>query len=205
MANSTNLNAPSISNSIPRPLHGQRSVPVQKSPRKKFLYSNRYLYWPDYYNPMTTIRQWSGRPGLNPRLSHTKDFKNGTWHRLAQQYKVLSRVKWINPGKGVAPSPTPQCGRYWKGSLLVAINWGSQLLLLRRQDVYFLSFLKSLNNLTHLWSTSKCRDILIEIPPYYIINKRKYRKTLNPWAPMYKKSTSNITDTFLNSYNTFFQ
>ena len=26
-----------------------------------------------------------------------------------QHYKVLSRVKWSNPGKGVAPSPTPRC------------------------------------------------------------------------------------------------
>ena len=25
-----------------------------------------------------SIRQWSGRPGFNPRSSHTKDFKNGT-------------------------------------------------------------------------------------------------------------------------------
>ena len=25
-----------------------------------------------------------------------------------------SRVKWINPGKGVAPSPTPWCSSYWK-------------------------------------------------------------------------------------------
>ena len=33
------------------------------------------------------------------------------------QYKVLSRVKWGNPGKGVVPSPTPQCSSYGKGSL----------------------------------------------------------------------------------------
>ena len=26
-----------------------------------------------------------------------------------------SRVKWSNPGKGVAPSSTPQCSSYWKG------------------------------------------------------------------------------------------
>ena len=26
-----------------------------------------------------------------------------------QQYKVLSRVKWSNPGKGVVASPTPRC------------------------------------------------------------------------------------------------
>ena len=45
-----------------------------------------------------------------------------------QQYKVLSRVKWSNPGKGVAPSPTPRCCSYWKGSLLVALDSGYQLL-----------------------------------------------------------------------------
>ena len=32
----------------------------------------------------------------------------------------ISRVKWSNPGKGVAPSPTPRCSSYWKGSLQVA-------------------------------------------------------------------------------------
>ena len=25
-----------------------------------------------------SVRQWPGRPGFNPRSSHTKDFKNGT-------------------------------------------------------------------------------------------------------------------------------
>ena len=29
-----------------------------------------------------SIRQWSGRPGFNPRSHHTKDFKNGTWYLL---------------------------------------------------------------------------------------------------------------------------
>ena len=41
-------------------------------------------------------------------------------------YKV-SRVKWSNQGKGVAPSPTPQCSSYWKGSLRVTLDYGSQL------------------------------------------------------------------------------
>ena len=30
-----------------------------------------------------SVRQWSGRPGFNPRSRHTKDFKNGTWYLLA--------------------------------------------------------------------------------------------------------------------------
>ena len=38
--------------------------------------------------------------------------------------RYVSRVKWSNPGKGVAPSPTPWCNSYWKGSLLVANLYG---------------------------------------------------------------------------------
>ena len=40
-----------------------------------------------------------------------------------------SRVKWSNPGKGVAPFPTPRCSSYWKGSLRVTLNKGHQLYL----------------------------------------------------------------------------
>ena len=40
--------------------------------------------------------------------------------------KYVSRVKWSNPGKGVAPSPTPGYSSYWKGSLLVALDYGHQ-------------------------------------------------------------------------------
>ena len=41
--------------------------------------------------------------------------------------RYVLRVKWRNPGKGVAPSPTPRCTRYWKGRLLVALDYGHQL------------------------------------------------------------------------------
>ena len=45
-----------------------------------------------------------------------------------QWYKV--RINLSNPGKGVAPSHTPQCSSYWKGSLLVAFDFDQQLYLL---------------------------------------------------------------------------
>ena len=45
-----------------------------------------------------------------------------------RNYKV--RVKWSNPGKGVAPSPTPWCSSYRKGSLRVTLDYGRQLYLL---------------------------------------------------------------------------
>ena len=44
--------------------------------------------------------------------------------------RYASRVKWSNPGKGVPSSPTPWCSSSWKGSLLVALDYGRQLYLL---------------------------------------------------------------------------
>ena len=41
--------------------------------------------------------------------------------------RYRSRVKWSNLGKGVAPSPTPWCSSYWKGSLRVTLDYGRQL------------------------------------------------------------------------------
>ena len=41
-----------------------------------------------------------------------------------------SRVKWSNPGKGVALFPTPWCSSYRKGSLRVTLDYGRQLYLL---------------------------------------------------------------------------
>ena len=61
--------------------------------------------------------------------------------------RYVSRVKWSNPGKGVAPSPTPRCSSYWKGSLLVALDYGRQLYLYLCIKIWFvfrLSFFKTL-------------------------------------------------------------
>ena len=51
------------------------------------------------------------------------------------------RVKWRNPGNGEAPSLTPWCSSYWKGSFWVTIDYGCQLYFLLLKQ----SFLK--NNL----------------------------------------------------------
>ena len=44
-----------------------------------------------------------------------------------QHYKVMIKVKWSNPGKGVAPSLSPWCSSYRKGSLHVTLDYGRQL------------------------------------------------------------------------------
>ena len=41
--------------------------------------------------------------------------------------RYVSRVKWSNPGKGVAPSLTPRCSSYWKGSLLDVLDYSCRL------------------------------------------------------------------------------
>ena len=41
-----------------------------------------------------------------------------------QHYKAQIKRKWSNPGKGVAPSPTPQCSSNWKRGIRVALDYG---------------------------------------------------------------------------------
>ena len=43
---------------------------------------------------------------------------------ILSNISYVSRVKWRHPGKRVAPS---QCSSYWKGSLLVTLDYGRQL------------------------------------------------------------------------------
>ena len=57
---------------------------------------------------------------------------------ILSNIRYALRVKWSNPGKGLAPSLTPQCSSYWKGSLLVALDYDRQLFLLT--FYIFLSF-----------------------------------------------------------------
>ena len=45
------------------------------------LFNDPYIYSFNIF--ISSVRQWPGRPGFNPRSSHTKDFKNGTWYHLA--------------------------------------------------------------------------------------------------------------------------
>ena len=54
------------------------------------------------------------------------------WHLIPpcltlSNIRYVSKIKWRNPGKGVAPSPTPRCSSYWKGSLRVTLDYGRQL------------------------------------------------------------------------------
>ena len=92
--------------------------------------------------------------------------------------RYITRVKWSNSGKGVAPYPTPRCSSYWKGSLLVALDYGCQLYFLllfhhswRRKKRCICDFPKSINtnwnaNSSRNWTrvpTVKCISIEVII------------------------------------------
>ena len=79
-----------------------------------------------------------------------------------------SRVKWSNPGRGVAPSSTPWCSSYWKGNLRVTLDYVCQLLLYLYQKKIFSRVEKytSSTYTWHCWSKDKIINILLWIPTY---------------------------------------
>ena len=50
-----------------------------------------------------------------------------------------SRVKWSNSGNGVAPFPTLWCCSYWKGSLLVPLDYNRQLIYIYISMIYIIN------------------------------------------------------------------
>ena len=79
----------------------------------------------------TVFRQWSCRPVFNPRSVIPKTLKMVLDTSLlnTQQYKVCikSKVEQSRERSSALPCPTLRCSSYWKGSLLVALDYGRQL------------------------------------------------------------------------------
>ena len=76
-------------------------------------------------------RTYSGvETGVHSQVESHQKLKK--WY-LISPYLTLgikrygSMVKCSNPRNGAAPSPTPQCSRYWKRSFRVDLNNGRQL------------------------------------------------------------------------------
>ena len=66
----------------------------------------------------------------------------------------MSRVKWSNPGKGIAPSPTLRCSSYWKGNLRVALDYG---LFARSSNRFKYRYLSAIDPQTPFSSTFKIK------------------------------------------------
>ena len=67
-----------------------------------------------------------------------------------------SRVKWSNPGKGVAPSPTPWCSSYQKG------DFGSLSTTVANLPQMFIYSVKYVHRLQNKWciSNALCRNFV---------------------------------------------
>ena len=97
--------------------------------------------------------------------------------------RYVSTLKWSNPGKLVAHSPTPRCSCYWKGSLLVALDYSRQLYLyliyvckqdLASNNLQWLIYYKTQPSQTKLAPTHTRIYIYIYIYIYTDINISKY-------------------------------
>ena len=99
----------------------------------------------------------------SPMVRETWDWTQVTsYQRLSKWYLIppcltvsniryVSRVKWSNPGKWVAPSPTTQCSSNQKESLLVA---NFTYLLIAYKTSFYISL-----HIRHLFS-KKCAHLL---------------------------------------------
>ena len=98
------------------------------------------LYACVYAYVYASVRQWSGRPGFNPKSSHTKDSKMVPDVGLlsSQHNKVRIKGKVEQTRKGVAPSLTSWCSSYWKGSLRVTLDYDRQIYLCVYMHMYFM-------------------------------------------------------------------
>ena len=99
--------------------------------------------------------------------------------------RYVSMIKWKNPGKGVAPSPTYRCSSYCKESLLVALDYGRQLYLLYYRESFLLPlqmktmllFSLSFIFLTESWSRISVQICGPSITPSLIFKNDKAGKT----------------------------
>ena len=102
----------------------------------KIFYDSRYIeeieeIWINYFTKIPAYwlsgRVFANGPGdwVQSQVETYQRLKN--WYLIPPWLtlsiiKYVSRVKWSNPGKGVAPCPTLQCSTNWKGSFRIANN-----------------------------------------------------------------------------------
>ena len=82
-----------------------------------------------------------------------------------QHYKVQIKGKWNNPGRRVMNSPTPWCSGYWKGKLLVVLNYGR---------------LNLLTNLLYTQTVIEAKICYLPDRNYYLCNKQLQMINVTP-------------------------
>ena len=151
---------------------------------KKYIYIYIYIYW----HKDLSVRHLSGRTRFNPRSSHTKGLKNGTWWYF--HYKVQIKGKLSNPEKGVVLSKREieESDRFWKYQLFSTSVQASTLLefILQTTFSYQRSQLKIfiygaafLVRLRTFWTVVICRKI--DIDKFFFFNVQSFRYSPHHW------------------------
>ena len=86
------------------------------------------LAWWLEYSPMAR------ETGVQSQVDSYQRLKNGTCPPCFTRsiIRYVSRVKWSNPGKGVAPFPTHWYSSYRKGSLRVTLDYSRHLYFMKK-------------------------------------------------------------------------
>ena len=89
-----------------------------------FICFDYFVTPPGHWPNELSVCQWSGRPGFNPRSSHTKDSKK--WYLmppcLTLSIKVGVKGKVEESRERSSTFPYTSCSSYSKGSLRVTLN-----------------------------------------------------------------------------------
>ena len=102
---------------------------IEKNTKKNYI-----EYWDNIGRILIECSPVTSETGVQSQVESYQKFKK--WYLIPpcltlRIIRYISRVKWSNPGKWVAPSPTPQCSSYWKGSFRVVLDYGHQFYLVR--------------------------------------------------------------------------
>ena len=138
------------------------------------------------------VRVFANGPGDLGSIPRRVIPKTQKWYLMLPRLTLSiirygSRIKWSNPGKGVAPSPTPWCSSYRKGRLRVTLDYGCQQSIFNTNGLYTTIWFPVtpecvLENETHifLWDFEMRTDHLTSArrPDLEIVKKKSERKSL---------------------------
>ena len=82
---------------------------------------------PCYWAMRLTSRVFANSPGDRGSISKTQKWYLMRPCLTLSIIRYVLKLKWSNPGEGIASSSTPRCSSYWKRSLWVTLDWSRQL------------------------------------------------------------------------------
>ena len=127
----------------------------------------------------------AGETGIQSQVESYQRLKE--WYLIPPCLKLsiiryVSRVKWSNPEKGIAPSPTPRCSTYWKGSFQVTLDCGCQLYF------YFIQLLVFDKN---TWNHTTVCKLFVSVKWYQVFLSNTINLYTVTWYQVFQSNANN--------------